>query len=553
MEKNDFKHNLKYPKVYTNPEQKDIEEKFFHLLDDFQQSNSFKNREFLCYLTSAIYLTYRELFPQLNIYIPFRTKSDTSFIKNVQKEFCAFIKDKDAESSFDTTPILKDISGLKIVLNNINFALPSTQASEELFNDPEIIQLIGRNNDNQTNQNRYTRCNNFNFIDQVNDYIQSPIKSGKQYLELKKELLERIINITPSEFTEERKPQASFAQLLDETQYQYDYFCQGNNFPIKVSELEITQLKKLLNDLRSRIDDQLHFVILRKTLPIVFNSPLIRNVLKTSFQEDKETLKPNGFQAKYLNLHTPFGPIEVQSQSNKAYYTATKGSAYHSGMNGKTVPIQDFFELVDPNDEHDISYYLDALDSFSADKLISPYEIPEFETKEDFKEFLKTPDGTAYLVSEKYREMMEHIQIKETIQVGSSTLNANEYLFSTALALSPYMNVCSSSHTSFTTAGIHHKKVIGEFAEILRKRDSNTCLRDLLIRRLEQLIEHPKKFSGKLDPYLKIVKEHDKVATKLPKDISKKNIINFGYKLRNKQKFHPNDKTIEASNLGLVI
>ena len=114
MEKNDFKHNLKYPKVYTNPEQKDIEEKFFHLLDDFQQSNSFKNREFLCYLTSAIYLTYRELFPQLNIYIPFRTKSDTSFIKNVQKEFCAFIKDKDAESSFDTTPILKDISGLKL-------------------------------------------------------------------------------------------------------------------------------------------------------------------------------------------------------------------------------------------------------------------------------------------------------------------------------------------------------------------------------------------------------------------------------------------------------
>lgn len=553
MKKNDFKHDLKYPVVYTIPEQKDIEEKLFSLLDEYQQGNSFSNREFLCYLTSAIYLTYRELFPQLNLYIPFRTKSDTSFFKNVQKEFTAFIKDKDSTSSFDTTPILKDVSGIKIVLDNINFSLPSTQTSEELFNDPDIIQLMGKNNDSKTNPNKYTRYNNFNFIDQVNDYIRSPIKNGKQYLELKKELLERIISITPSEFTEERKPNASFVQLLEETQYQYDYFCQENSFPIRVSELEITKLKKLLNDLRSRIDDQLHFAILRKTLPIVFNSPLIKNVLKTSFKEDKETLKPNGFQAKYFNLTTPFGTVEVQSQSNKAYYTATKGSAYHSGMDGKNISIQDFFELVDPNDEHDISYYLDALDSFSADKLISPYEIPEFETKEEFEEFLKTSEGTAYLVSEKYREMMKHIQIKETIQIGSHTLNANEYLFSTALALSPYMNVCSSGHTSFTTAGIHHKKVIGEFAEILRKRDANTCLRDLLIRRLEQLIEHPKKFSGNLDNYLKRVKEHDKIATKLPKDISTKNIIAYGHKLRNKQKFNPIDKKTEISDLGLVI
>lgn len=129
-------------------------------------------------------------------------------------------------------------------------------------------------------------------------------------------------------------------------------------------------------------------------------------------------------------------------------------------------------------------------------------------------------------------------------------MDTNGYLFSTALALSPYMNVCSSGHTSFTTAGIHHKKVIGEFSEILRKKDSNTCLRDLLIRRLEQLIENPEIFLADMDESsqtaknikrcLKIVQEHDEIALKLPKDISLKNILNYGEKLRNMEKSHPN-------------
>lgn len=583
MADNDFKDSLKYPRVYSNPEQRDIQEKLTALLDEYQKSNSFENREFLCYLTAAIFLTYKKLYPQLSIYIPFRTKSDTSYIKNIQKEFIKFMTNMDSKTSFDTSPILKDVSGIRIVLDNINFSLPSTEKSKELFNDHEIKKLLGNTDDEDKNKNekKYTRRENLDFADKIDNYTQSPIRNGKQYFELKKELLERIVKITPPEFTEERKPNPSFSQLYDEAKYQYDYFLENDNFPTIVSALQINELNDLLNKFRGRIDDQLHFSILRKTLPIVLKDPLIKNVLKTSFEWNKEALKPNRFQARYDTLYTPFGPVELQSQSNEAYYEATKGSAYHSGLNGKDINIKDFFELVDPNDTHELSYYLDILDSISADSMISPYELPEFNTEQEKNDFMKTTKGTAYLQSEKYREMMTHIRLKPKIQIlpqylprevydANNKINPNKlqelidcgkikpfstdmnaYLFSVALSLSPYMNVCSSGHTSFTTAGIHHKKVIGEFSEVLRKKDSNTCLRDLLIRRLEQLIENPEDFISDMDESsliaqkninasLQIAQKHDEIVAKLPKDISLKNILSYGEKLRNMEKSHPN-------------
>ncbi len=526
MQNNDFKSRIKN---FSMPEQKDINDKFMYLLDRYLENNSFENREFLCYLTSAIFLTYKKLYPQLSIYIPFRIKADISFIKNVKKELALYISNTNLNTTFDPTPIEKDISGIRIILNDINLSLPQTKESAMLFHNPEIHNLYVES------------ANNFNFVDKVDDYIYSTIHNGKTYFELKKELLKRIIEITPPEFTEETKPNPSFSKLLEETENIYKYFIENDSLPTNMSDADITELETLANALRSRSQDPLQFAILRETLPVVFDAPLIKNVLKTSYKYDKESLKPSAFQSIYYNLDTPFGPIEVQCQSNKAYYAATKGSSYHSGLKGKTINIKDFFELVNPNDEHDISYYLDNLDATSADDMISPYELPEFKTPEERKEFMKTPMGIAYLESEKYREMIKHIKIKDEIEinsVGSKTtkkINANTYLFSSALALSPYMNVCSSGHTSFTNAGIHHKKIIGEFAEVLRKRDSNTCLRDLLIRRLEQLIEHPEDFDLDLSSYLQIIEQHDNMETHLPKDISQKNILSYAEKLRERE------------------
>ena len=594
MKDNNFKDKIKY----TNPDQQDINNKMMALLNEYQKDNSFKNREFLCYLTAAIFLTYKKQFPQLNIYIPFRTKGDTSFMNNIPKEFSKYIFDTDSTEPFDTSSITKDISGIKIVLDNINVHLPAKGKSTELLNDPEIKQLLSNAESNTK------------LLHEVEEYIQSSIQNGESYFKYKKDILKRIVELTPEEFTKERYPSPSFMELSKTATHNYEYLLENDSFPTSVSESEITDLANLLNDFRCRIHDPLHFAILKKTLPIVFESPLIKNGLKTSFKFDKDPKKDNGFRAIYYTLNTPFGPVEVQAQSNKAYYAATKGSAYHSGIPGKTINVKDFFELVDPNDENDLSYYLNILDSTSADAMISPYEIPEFETEEDKEKFYTTSIGKAFIESESYREMMKHIRIKskmeilpehfpleaytftdkklspeehknsikngkiekklddkklseliESGKVKPITIETNEYLFSTALALSPYMNVCSSSHTSYTNAGILHKKVIGEFAEVLRKKDSNTCLRDMLIRRLEKLIEHnghlndvsSKPISSNMKHCLEIVRKHDEISNKLPKDISKKNILSYSERLRimeksNSEKFDLESKKSDSDS-----
>lgn len=462
MKNNEFKDNLRYPKTYTDPNQQKLHDKLMNILDKYEKNNSYDNREFLCYLTSAIYLTYRELYPRLSIYIPFRTKSDSSFMKNIEKELSRYVNNDDRPNEFDISPIIKDVSGIKIVLNDINNSLPSTPQYKELLNDPEIVNLIDISD------------KSIRFADSVDLYLNSPIHNGKEYYQLKKELLKQIIKVTPEEFTDERKPKASFTRLYEDTKMEYDYFLENDSFPTVIGLDELSTLTNLSNDLRSRSYDQLHFAILNKTLPIVLDSPLIKNVLRTSANFEKAPKKPNGFQARYDTLTTPFGAVEVQSQSNKAYYTSTKGSSYHSGMAGKNIDIKEFFELVDKNDEHDLSYYLDVLDNISADKvIISPYELPEFKTEEEKKEYMKTSKGKAFLESQKYREMMKHIKIKDEILILPKALpteiynekgdiiptklqewidsrekkpiyNTDEYLLSVALSLSPYMNVCGS-------------------------------------------------------------------------------------------------------------
>lgn len=553
-----------FKKKYKLDEQKKLENKFYALIEEYEKNNSVENREFLCYLTSAIFLTYKKLFPQLDIYIPFRTKSDISFIQNIQKEFDIYIEENNKNEEWNTFDTIKDLSAIKIILSNINFSTPPNDNSIDLFEDEKIKRLYNKSQDNHK------------FIEEVEKFLKSPIKARKDYMKLREDILTRIVDpdVTPNEFENERDPNRSFKELLASTKKKNYYYKEHpEEAPITVSSSDINNLSDLLNDLRTRVNDQLHFAILDETLPIVLSEPIITNALQTSNKYDKHCYKKNGFEAIYHNLFTPFGPVELISESGFGYYKDKKGSAYHSGIGNKAFNVEEYFELVDPNDENPLSYYLDILDSISADSLISPYEISEEELKNE--NFIKTPKGIAFLESEKYREMMKHIKIKETMEIPSSEfvysknsnkhitsqenkskkVNTNDYLISTALAYSPYMNVCSASHTSYTSASIHHKKVIGEFVEILRKKDTNTCLREMLLRRLENIIENNQIISNEqniLSPSmidsLKIVKEHDEMAHKLPKDISPKNVLIYAEKLREIQ-----NKKQNEFDLDLVI
>ena len=339
------------------------------------------------------------------------------------------------------------------------------------------------------------------------------------------------------------------------------------------------------------------------TLPIVLNDLLIKNALQTTFEIEPgkeknkgEVRKPNGFQSIYYILNTPFGKIEFQSQSNRAYYVSQKGSAYHSGIPGKSVDVSDFFELVDPNDEKPLDYYLDALDSVSADSLTYESMFPKFKNDDEKNKFLESEQGKPFKQTMKIMELKKHIKIKNRIELlpaylpasvytdsskknvnpdklkefllssnasqNGYSMNANLYLLSLALSVSPYMNVVSSGHSSFTTTLNHNKKVVGEFAEALRKKDANTCLRDILIDRLKDILDNPNSFfpGVKIRPLsslninstnperrpnyveqcLIIAQRHERFASKLPKDISKKDIAKYGESLNKSISFEQN-------------
>lgn len=563
-----FKENIRCN--ITN-EQEKLSTEMFTLLDEYEKNNSFENREFLCYLTAAIFLVYKEKYPQIAKYLLFRTKSDMSFMKNIQKEFIKFITSDTHSNQFDISAVDKDISGIKFVLDNINYSLPATAESRELFGLPDIKKLRKQSKDN------------LDFIDTVEEFISSPIHNSREFYQFQLELLQRIIEVTPKKFKDERFPNRSYEELYEQSQKKYNYYIENDNFPTSLSERDIGYLEVLLNDLRSKVDNNLHFEILNRTLPIVLDDPLIKNTLLTTFKLEKsneQSQKANGFEAIYYTLNTPFGKVEFQAQSNRAYFNATKGSAYHSGIPGKSINVKHFFELVDKNDEHTLDYYLDTLDSISADSIIHENELPQFESEQEKKAYLETSHGKDYINSKLYIDMMKHIKIKDTIdilppylpnsvydkaeinyktprsnwkinekklneliesgEIKLSTVDTNMYFLALALSISPYMNVASSGHSSFTTVGNHNKKIVGEFSEAIRKKDSNTLLRDILVRRLENILENPEKYfdlkddsqSAYVTRYLDLAKQHEEIASRLPKDIPRKNIIHYGNRLR---------------------
>ena len=94
----------------------------------------------------------------------------------------------------------------------------------------------------------------------------------------------------------------------------------------------------------------------------------------------------------------------------------------------------------------------------------------------------------------------------------------DDVILSLAQIYSPQMNVCSSAHTNFSTVSVHHKNLISEFSEILRRKDSMTCTGDMVIHRLKQIVKDDLPYHG------------------LPKELSKRDIINYAEtKLNNKE------------------
>lgn len=511
--KNEFKESLHHD-TNIKKQQQVLEQKTWTLVDNYLDTNTFENREYLCYLSAAIYLTYKEFYPDLSIYIPFRIKSDQSFIKNLNKEFLNNInlltpeEFDDLENSFNTNKIVGDINAATIVLDHIK----TCRRKNLSYSNETIQQLIEQ------------RSKNITYTDKLEAELQDNFIDEETYFNIKMELLRRLKEATYPTFTLERT--IPYSTELENVETLYKEKLNSFNFSSTITNQEREELDLLLYDLRTRLSDKLEYEILRETLPNVLNSPLIKTGLKVQNTFVKDSQKPNGFAALYYQLETPFGLVELQSQPNKRYYEAKKGSAFHSGIKGKELNIDSFFELTDPNDKNPLDFYLKKLNSIPVDSLISDFEIPKLETLQEKSNFMKTPAGIKYIQSQKIKALRSHVKLKDTITIDDTrSISTDEYLFGLAKFVSPYMNVCSSGHTSFSTASIHQKNLVGEFSEILRRRDSITCLGDILVERLKNIVKD-KKIS---DPfYFKTTS----ISSNLPREISRSDLIDYAEKLQ---------------------
>ena len=152
-------------------------------------------------LLAAIYLTYRKMYPNLVIRIPFRTKSDISYSKNIQKEFEKSLENifrnlnldekvtlEDLKNFFLTEPTTKDIQAATILLDHFREPVLLTyedgqyDAKHELPNKNDL-DFSDSISDLVAKDMKYT-----NFITEtrpkINEYL-----SEKSFLKLKNKFL----------------------------------------------------------------------------------------------------------------------------------------------------------------------------------------------------------------------------------------------------------------------------------------------------------------------------------------------------------------------------
>lgn len=502
---NKFKNSIKVNIDISQECKETVKNALNKSIDNYINLNTPEGKEYMCYLMAAIYLEFQKMYPDLSIYIPFRFKSKDSYIKNVNKETAN-------KSSFTEEEIFEkmtaDIMGATIVLDHIK----SSRKPRIKYSSDKIQELFDIKDENKK------------IINEIQKELDDDLVDEKSYYEYEKLILEKLMKATYPEFNSERPiPYQTELENMNKT---YSDRLNTGNFALSVTSEQKMDLEKLLNDLRSRVSDKLEYEVLLETLPKVFDSLLIKNALQANAKFEKDVRKENGFAAIYYTIQTPFGKIEIQAQSNKRYYEAKKGSAFHSGIKGKEVDINYFFELTDQNDPKPLDFYLNKLNSASVDKIVSDIELPNNdEERKIFIENMDTKTKRNYRYTQIIAELASHIKLKDAIEWNGKMYSIDKHLLSLAQYVAPDMNVCSSGHTSFSTATISHKNLVNEFSEVLRKKDSNTYLANMLIDRLSTILKNPKLINEQYQ-------RDDNISNALPRDISRKDIIDYAGRLK---------------------
>ena len=483
---------IKTPKSNIKKDQEIVKERIMKTIEHWHSHNSERALEENRDILGALYISASKLYPEMGIYVPGRTKSMKSSVVNINKEAygsLANIIPENMEEGISTDEVDKkfqmdkantDFSGFTIVLGNTDDTMHFDKS------DPKTSELLELRKIRDKNMKFLHSMENF-LIEHDNDFF-----SKQELHQIKMELLMRLRELTYEECRKEYKG-TSFTEMLKENLgKEYDL----DDYDVNEGEylMKLDELYELLDEMKKRIHDKYQAKILEISVPEILNDELLSAELHVKSRFIKKVIKENGFCANYYELTTIDGrKIELQAITKMRFKESKNGSSDHSKLPNKEIKITQFFEPSSKEcDEQEFIKMMTLLNNTPIAKKNSLYITPDQELspmEKRLKRRLKVAEQNV-----KLKDSFEDTHIFPDGSVQKCKYSLDEYLKNFAEYVSPKLMSVSSHHTRFHkgVAGYNKKSIISAFTEVLLKHDSTSCLAQILIDRLEEIVPNDK-------------------------------------------------------------
>lgn len=483
---------IKTPKSNIKKDQEIVKERIMKTIEHWHSHNSERALEENRDILGALYISASKLYPEMGIYVPGRTKSMKSSVANINKEAygsLANIIPENMEEGISTDEVDKkfqmdkantDFSGFTIVLGNTDDTMHFDKS------DPKTSELLELRKIRDKNMKFLHSMENF-LIEHDNDFF-----SKQELHQIKMELLMRLRELTYEECRKEYKG-TSFTEMLKENLgKEYDL----DDYDVNEGEylMKLDELYELLDEMKKRIHDKYQAKILEISVPEILNDELLSAELHVKSRFIKKVIKENGFCANYYELTTIDGrKIELQAITKMRFKESKDGSSDHSKLPNKEIKITQFFEPSSKEcDEQEFIKMMTLLNNTPIAKKNSLYITPDQELspmEKRLKRRLKVAEQNV-----KLKDSFEDTHIFPDGSEQKCKYSLDEYLKNFAEYVSPKLMSVSSHHTRFHkgVAGYNKKSIISAFTEVLLKHDSTSCLAQILIDRLEEIVPNDK-------------------------------------------------------------
>ena len=483
---------IKTPKSNIKKDQEIVKERIMKTIEHWHSHNSERALEENRDILGALYISASKLYPEMGIYVPGRTKSMKSSVANINKEAygsLANIIPENMEEGISTDEVDKkfqmdkantDFSGFTIVLGNTDDTMHFDKS------DPKTSELL---------ELRKIRDKNMKFLHSMENFLiehDNDVFSKQELHQIKMELLMRLRELTYEECRKEYKG-TSFTEMLKENLgKEYDL----DDYDVNEGEylMKLDELYELLDEMKKRIHDKYQAKILEISVPEILNDELLSDELHVKSRFIKKVIKENGFCANYYELTTIDGrKIELQAITKMRFKESKDGSSDHSKLPNKEIKITQFFEPSSKEcDEQEFIKMMTLLNNTPIAKKNSLYITPDQELspmEKRLKRRLKVAEQNV-----KLKDSFEDTHIFPDGSEQKCKYSLDEYLKNFAEYVSPKLMSVSSHHTRFHkgVAGYNKKSIISAFTEVLLKHDSTSCLAQILIDRLEEIVPNDK-------------------------------------------------------------